>query len=46
MPDGLVADELREELAEMSRWLGLERIEVAPRGDLAEALRAVVGSVA
>ena len=40
----LIAEELREVLAEMSAWLGLERIEVGQRGDLADALRAVIRS--
>src|SRR5207237_1378822 len=26
---------LREQLAEMCRWLGLERVEITPRGELA-----------
>jgi uncharacterized protein YcaQ len=35
------AAELRAELGSMAAWLGLERIEVVPRGDLAPALRAL-----
>jgi uncharacterized protein YcaQ len=34
------ARELRAELASMAGWLGLERVEVMPRGDLAGALAA------
>ena len=34
------ASELAAELALMAGWLGLDRIEVAPRGDLSAALRA------
>ncbi len=37
------AGELAEELRLMAVWLGLESIEVAPRGDLAPALRRAVG---
>jgi uncharacterized protein YcaQ len=33
------AAELRAELESMAGWLGLERIDVVPRGDLAPALR-------
>ncbi len=36
-----VAEELLEELQELGAWLGLERVVVAPRGDLADALRRV-----
>ena len=32
------AAELAAELAAMAAWLGLERVEVMPRGDLAKAL--------
>jgi uncharacterized protein YcaQ len=35
--------ELAAELALMASWLGLERVRVADRGDLAPALRAAVG---
>lgn len=38
----LVAPELAAELAAMAGWLGLERVEVARRGDLAPALRRAV----
>jgi uncharacterized protein YcaQ len=34
-----VASDLVEELREMQRWLGLDAIEVAPKGDLASAVR-------
>ena len=37
------APELAEELALMASWLGLERVHVVDRGDLAPALRAAVG---
>jgi uncharacterized protein YcaQ len=37
---GPVAEELAEELASMASWLGLERVLVDGRGDLAAALRA------
>ena len=40
------AAELRAELESMAGWLGLERIEVVPRGDLAPALRATAGELA
>lgn len=36
------ASELAAELASMAAWLGLGDVEVAPRGDLAEDLRAAV----
>ena len=36
---GAVSEALAAELALMAGWLGLERIEVAPNGDLATALR-------
>jgi uncharacterized protein YcaQ len=35
------ASELHAELAAMAEWLGLERVVVMPRGDLAKALAAV-----
>jgi uncharacterized protein YcaQ len=37
-PDA-VAPALLAALGDMARWLGLERIELVPRGDLAETLR-------
>jgi uncharacterized protein YcaQ len=39
------ARELRAELESMARWLGLERLDVVPRGDLAPALRATAGEL-
>jgi uncharacterized protein len=38
---GAVAEALRPELRLMAEWLGLERISVAPHGDLAPSLRDV-----
>ena len=38
------ASELATELALMAGWLGLERVEVRPSGDLAPALQAAVAS--
>jgi len=38
------AAELAAELALMAGWLGLERVEVRDRGDLAPALRAATRS--
>jgi uncharacterized protein YcaQ len=40
------AAELRAELESMARWLGLERLDVVRRGDLAPALRATDGELA
>ena len=40
---GLVAEGLAAELRSMAGWLGLERVEAADRGDLAPALRRVLG---
>jgi hypothetical protein len=37
-----VAPALAAELATMAGWLGLDRVEVAPRGDLAAALAAAL----
>jgi hypothetical protein len=42
VPAGQLADDLAPELHAMARWLGLERIEVGSRGDLASTLRAAV----
>jgi uncharacterized protein YcaQ len=39
-----VAAELAVELASMVGWLGLERVEVVRRGDLADALDRAVSS--
>jgi uncharacterized protein YcaQ len=44
VPPQVVVDELAAELALMARWLGLERVVVEQRGDLAPALRRVVGT--
>ena len=40
------AAELRTELESMAAWLGLERLDVVPRGDLAPALGATLGELA
>ena len=40
------AAELRAELESMASWLGLERLDVVPRGDLAPALSAAAGELA
>jgi len=37
--DGEIAAALRDELTAMAGWLGLDRVEVASRGDLAGPLR-------
>jgi uncharacterized protein YcaQ len=42
---GEVAEALSDELQEMARWLGLERITVRPRGALAKALAEAVRGV-
>ena len=42
----LVAPALLESLTDMAAWLGLERVEVVPRGDLAETLRRHHGALA
>ena len=39
------AAELRAELESMAGWLGLERLDVVPRGDLAPGLRATAGEL-
>ena len=39
---GPVAEALAAELARLAHWLGLARVEVAPKGDLAKALGAAV----
>ena len=38
-----VAPALAEELRLMAGWLGLQRVDVAQRGDLAAALEAALG---
>jgi hypothetical protein len=40
------AAELAEELAQLAGWLGLERVQVGPRGDLAAALAGAVAGTA
>jgi uncharacterized protein YcaQ len=40
------AAELRTELESMAAWLGLERLDVVPRGDLAPALAGTAGELA
>jgi uncharacterized protein YcaQ len=40
------AEELRTELESMAGWLGLERLDVVPRGDLAPALKGTAGALA
>jgi uncharacterized protein len=45
-PSPEVAPELALELAEMARWLGLDTVVVGPKGDLAPALAAAVGTPA
>jgi uncharacterized protein len=39
VPAGALADDLAPELEAMARWLGLDHVEVMPRGDLASTLR-------
>ncbi|HET9601250.1 MAG TPA: crosslink repair DNA glycosylase YcaQ family protein [Acidimicrobiales bacterium] len=46
VPDRPVAEELAAELVLMGAWLGLERVQVDKRGDLAPALRVVIGGTA
>jgi hypothetical protein len=43
-PGGAVAEALASELRGLAAWLGLERVDVARRGDLARALAAAVVS--
>jgi uncharacterized protein YcaQ len=38
VPPGPLADDLAPELHAMAGWLGLDRVEVLPRGDLASTL--------
>ncbi|SCX60098.1 hypothetical protein SAMN03159343_4053 [Klenkia marina] len=42
-PPAEVATELADELSLMAAWLELDRVEVVPRGDLADHLAAAVG---
>jgi uncharacterized protein YcaQ len=44
--EGVVARELADELTLVSRWLGLGRVEVGRKGDLAPALRVAVADAA
>jgi uncharacterized protein len=46
VPSGLLADDLAPELHAMGTWLGLERVDVLPRGDLASTLRDAIGHYA
>ena len=46
VPGGAVADDVAAELWAMAGWLGLERVEVGERGDLASALRTAVAHYA
>jgi uncharacterized protein len=43
---GAVCRALADELREVAEWQGLERVEVMPRGDLAEPLAALLGAPA
>jgi uncharacterized protein YcaQ len=45
-PPPEVAEELALELADMAGWLGLDSVAVWPKGNLAPALAAVVGTAA
>jgi uncharacterized protein YcaQ len=45
-PPPEVAEELALELADLARWLELDSVAVWPKGDLAPALAAVVGTAA
>ena len=40
IPTGAVSATLASELQEMASWLGLERVEIGRRGDLADPVRA------
>jgi uncharacterized protein YcaQ len=46
VPAAALADDLAPELHDMATWLGLERVEVLPRGDLASTLRDAIGHYA
>ncbi|MEO8265058.1 MAG: crosslink repair DNA glycosylase YcaQ family protein [Ilumatobacteraceae bacterium] len=46
VPAAALAEDLAPELHHMATWLGLERVEVLPRGDLASTLRDAVGHYA
>jgi uncharacterized protein YcaQ len=46
VPAGALAEDLAQELLAMAEWLGLDRVEVVQRGDLASTLRDAVGHYA
>ena len=46
VPAGPLAEELAPELEAMAGWLGLDRVDVQPRGDLASTLGDAVGHYA
>jgi uncharacterized protein YcaQ len=46
VPMAEVAEDLAPELIAMAHWLGLETVEVLPRGDMASTLHAAVGHYA
>lgn len=46
VPAGPLADDLAHELHAMAGWLGLDKVDVMPRGDLASTLRDAVGHYA
>jgi uncharacterized protein len=46
VPADLLAEDLAPELLAMAQWLGLDRVDVLPRGDLASTLRDAVGHYA
>lgn len=46
VPAAPLVDDLAPELHAMARWLGLDRVDVQPRGDLASTLRDAVGHYA
>jgi uncharacterized protein len=46
VPAGPLADDLAPELHAMATWLGLDRVDVLSRGDLASTLRGAVGHYA
>ena len=46
VPTGPLADDLAHELHLMAGWLGLDAVEVLPRGELASTLREAVGHYA
>jgi uncharacterized protein len=46
VPSAPLADDLAPELHAMAQWLGLDRVEVGARGDLASTLRKAVGHYA